>query len=328
MQATNRRDFLKAAAASLAAAQLGAPVLGAQQPSADGLPKRPLGNSGEMVSIVGIGGYHIRTAADKDAIAIMHEAIDNGMTFFDNAWDYHMGGSEELMGKALAGGKRDKVFLMTKVCARDYRGAKQHLDDSLRRLKTDHVDLWQFHEINWSVDPDWIFDRGAIKAAIEAREAGKVRYIGFTGHRHYAHHVKMLGKPFDWDTVQMPLNILDASYRSFQKEALPLCVKRKISVIGMKALSAGVLPGRLGVPADLCRRYTLSLPVSTLVCGIRSREELLQDLAVARDFKPLTAEELTATAAKYEEAAAEGKNEPHKGPSYGSAYHARQHEGV
>jgi predicted aldo/keto reductase-like oxidoreductase len=250
------------------------------------------------------------------------------MTFFDNSWDYHMGRSEELMGKALADGKRDKVFLMTKVCARDYEGAKEHLDDSLRRLKTDRVDLWQFHEINWAVDPDWIFDRGAIKAAIEAREAGKVRHIGFTGHRHYAHHVKMLGKPFDWDTVQMPLNILDASFRSFQKEVLPLCAKQKVSVIGMKALSAGVLPGKLGVPAGLCRRYTLSLPVSTLVCGIRSREELLQDLAVARDFKPLTPEELTETAEKHEEHAAEGKNEPHKGPTYGSAYHARQHEGV
>jgi len=328
MHEADRREFLKRAAAGLAAANLGAPVLAAQQPSPDGLPKRPLGRTGEMVSIVGLGGFHIGTAQEKEAIAIMHEAIDNGMTFFDNAWDYHMGGSEELMGKALAGGKRDRVFLMTKVCDRHYEGAKKHLDDSLRRLKTDYIDLWQFHEINWDVDPDWVFDRGGIKAAIEAREAGKVRYIGFTGHRHYAHHVKMLGKPFEWDTVQMPLNILDASYRSFQKEVLPVCAERKVSVIGMKALSAGVLPGRLGVPADLCRRYTLSLPIATLVCGIRSRKELRQDLAVARDFEPLTAAELTATAEEHEEKAGSVKNEPYKNPTYGSAYHARQHKGV
>lgn len=325
MNTTSRREFLQTALAGLA---MGGSVLAAEERGPEGIPKRPLGKTGEMVSIVGLGGYHIGTAEEKDAIAIMHEAIDNGMTFFDNAWDYHQGGSEELMGKALSGGKRDKVFLMTKVCARDYEGAKKHLDDSLRRLKTDCIDLWQFHEINWAVDPDWIFDRGAIKAAVEARKAGKVRYIGFTGHRHFAHHLKMLEKPFVWDTVQMPLNILDASFRSFQKEVLPVLTKRKIAPVGMKALSAGVLPGRLDVPAELCRRYTLSLPVATLVCGIRSREELLQDLAIARDFKPLTEAELNAVAEQHQEKSGSVKNEPYKNPTYGSAYHARQHEGV
>jgi len=328
MHTTSRREFLKSAAAALAAANLSSPLLAGQQSSADGLPKRPLGKTGEMVSIAGLGGYHIRLADDREAVSIIHEAIDNGMTFLDNSWDYHNGASEELLGKALAGGKRDKVFLMTKVCARDYQGARQHLDDSLRRLKTDRIDLWQFHEINWSVDPDWIFERGAIKAAVEARQAGKVRYIGFTGHRHYAHLLKMLEKPFEWDTVQMPLNILDASFRSFQKNVLPVCNRRKIGVIGMKALAAGVLPARLGIPAELCRRYTLSLPIATLVCGIRSRENLRQDLAVARDFKPLTPAELEEIAEKYEPQAAEGRNEPHKGPTYGSAYHARQHQGL
>jgi aryl-alcohol dehydrogenase-like predicted oxidoreductase len=328
MNPTNRRDFLKAAAASLAAAQLGSPVLAAEEPSTDGLPKRPLGRSGEMVPIVGLGGYHVRCAEDDEALAIIDEAIDNGMTFFDNSWDYHAGRSEELMGKALTGAKRDKVFLMTKVCNRDYEGAKEHLDDSLRRLKTDRIDLWQFHEINWSVDPDWIFDRGAIRAAIEARKAGKVRYIGFTGHRHFAHHLKMLRKPFDWDTVQMPINILDATFRSFQNEVLPECKQRKVSAIGMKALAGGILPAKLGIPAELCRRFALSLPLTTLVCGIRSREELRQDLAIARDFKPLKPEELLATAAKYEEPAGKGDLEPFKTTDYGSAYHKRQHEGL
>jgi len=328
MNQTTRRDFLKAAAASLATAQFGSSVLAAQQPGADGLPKRPLGDSGEMLPIVGLGGYHIRLADDKEALAIIDEAIDNGMTFFDNSWDYHQGASEELMGKALSGGKRDKVFLMTKVCDRDYEGAKKHLDDSLRRLKTDRIDLWQFHEINWSVDPDWIFDRGAIRAAIEARDAGKVRYIGFTGHRHYEHHLKMLRKPFDWDTVQMPINILDATFRSFQNEVLPECEKRQVAAIGMKALAGGILPDKLGIPAELCRRFALSLPITSLVCGIKSRENLRQDLAAARDFKPLKPEELASTADQYEEPASTGEHEPFKTTNYGSGYHKRQHEGV
>jgi len=326
MYPTNRRDFLKAAAAALSAAPLHAPVLAGQQSSSDGIPKRPLGKTGEMVSIVGLGGYHIGTAEEKDAIAIMHEAIDQGMTFFDNSWDYHMGGSEKVMGKALAGGKRDKVFLMTKVCSRDYKKKKKHLEESLRRLQTDRIDLWQFHEINWSVDPDWIFDRGAIKAAIEARQAGKIRYIGFTGHRHFDHHVKMLGKPFEWDTVQLPLNMLDASFRSFQDKVLPILTDRNIAPIGMKALSGGVLPGKLKIPAELCRRYTLSLPVASLICGIRSRENLRQDLAVARNFQPLTEAELNEIADRYEDNAGKIENEPYKGPTYGSAYHARQHQ--
>ncbi len=328
MKATNRREFLKAAAASLAAAQLGSPLLAAQQDTGDGLPKRPLGRTGEMVPIVGLGGYHVRTADDKTALAIIDEAIDNGMTFFDNAWDYHNGASEELMGKALAGSKRDKVFLMTKLCDRHYEGAKKHLEDSLRRLKTDRIDLWQFHEINWSIDAEWIFDRGGIRAAIEARKEGKVRYIGFTGHRHYAHLLKLLGKPFDWDTVQMPINILDATFRSFQKEMLPECARRNVSPIGMKALGGGLLPDKLNIPAELCRRYALSLPITTLVCGIRSHKDLRQDLGVARQFKPLTPEELVATAEQYEEPARDGKYEIFKTTEYGGAYHRRQHKGI
>jgi len=325
MSDPKRRDFLKASATSLAAGWTW-PVLADQQESPAGIPTRPLGKTGQRVSIVGLGGYHIGTVEENEAIAIMHEAIDQGMTFFDNAWDYHEGGSEEVMGKALAAGRqRDKVFLMTKVCARDYDGARQHLHDSLRRLRTDRIDLWQFHEINWDVDPDWIFDRGALKFALEARKAGKIRYIGFTGHKDIAHHLKMLSKPFQWDTVQMPINMLDAHYRSFQKKVVPQCTRREIAVIGMKALAGGVIPKQLGIAAEVCRRFSLSLPISTLVCGISSRENLRQDLAMARGFQPMTQQEMAQLLAQTEEPGSDGKFEPFKTTRYGSAYHFRQH---
>jgi len=326
MTETDRRAFLKTAAASLAAAASGSTVLADQQDSPAGIPTRPLGKTGERVSIIGLGGWHIGTAEEREAIAIMHQAIDEGVTFFDNSWDYHNGRSEEVMGKALAaGGRRQKVFLMTKVCARDYEGARRQLEDSLRRLRTDVIDLWQFHEINWDVDPDWVFERGGLKCALEARKAGKIRYIGFTGHKHFAHHLKMLAKPFAWDTVQMPINVLDAHYCSFQKHVLPVCQERKIGAIGMKSLSNGVIPKKLKFSAEICRRFALSLPISTLACGICSRKDLLQDLAIARAFQPITEEAIDALLARAAEPARDGKFEPHKSTRYGSAYHFRQH---
>ena len=326
MNEANRRRFLRTAVASLAAAGLDSRVLAEQKDSPAGIPTRPLGKTGQRVSIVGLGGYHVRTAEEKDAVAIMHEAIDEGMTFFDNAWDYHDGGSEEVMGKALStGGRRQKVFLMTKVCARDYSGARQHLEDSLRRLKTETIDLWQFHEINWDVDPDWIFQRGALKYALEAKKAGKVRYIGFTGHKDASHHMKMLSKPYEWASVQMPINVLDAHYRSFQKKVLPECTRRKIAAIGMKALAGGVIASELNIPAEVCRRFSLTLPISTLVCGIRSRENLRQDLAMARAFKPITEDDVDDLLKRTAEPGRDGKFEKYKTTRYGSAYHFRQH---
>jgi aryl-alcohol dehydrogenase-like predicted oxidoreductase len=327
MTIANRREFLKAAAAGLALAGLDPAVLSAQQDSPEGIPTRPLGKTGQRVSIVGLGGWHIGSVPDDEAVKLMHEAIDQGMTFFDNAWDYHDGHSEEVMGKALAtGSRRDKVFLMTKACARDYQGVKKNVEDSLRRLQTDRIDLLQFHEINYADDPDWIFDRGALKAALEARKEGKVRYIGFTGHKDIAHHLKMLSKPFEWDTAQMPINILDAHYRSFQKEVVPECNRRNIGVIGMKGIASGLLAGRLGLDASLCRRYALSLPISTLVCGIASRENLQQDLAVARGFKPMSENDVLALLAKTKEAGREGRNEPFKTTQgFDSGVHRKQH---
>jgi len=315
--------------ATLAAGGFGSQALALQEGSADEIPSRPLGRAGERVPIVGLGGYHIGVPPEAEAIRIMHEAIDQGMTFFDNAWGYHEGGSERVMGKALAtGGRRDKVFLMTKVCDRDYQGAKRQLEQSLRRLRTDRIDLWQFHEINWDVDADWLFDRGGIRAAIEARKEGKVRYIGFTGHRDIDHHLKLIGRPFEWDTVQMPINLLDAHYRSFQKKVVPVCQQKRISVIGMKALGSGIIPKQLGIPAPLCRRYALSLPISTLVCGIQSVENLRQDLAMARSFTPVSEQEMRQLLDQTREPGHDGKLEPWKTTDYGGSYHRKQHAGV
>jgi len=323
----HRRDFLMAAAAGLAATGFGSWVLAAQEDSPAGIPKRPLGKTGEKVSIIGLGGWHIASIPEGEGIPLIHQAIDEGITFFDNAWDYHDGGAEELMGKALAsGGRRDKVFLMTKVCDRDYAGAKKQLDQSLRRLRTDRIDLWQFHEINYTDDPDWVFDRGGLKAALEAQKAGKVRFIGFTGHKDISFLLAMLKKPFDWATAQMPINVMDAHYRSFQKEVAPLCYRRKIGVIGMKSLACGILPKEAGLDASLCRRYALSLPISTLVCGITSRENLKQDVAVGRDFKPMTAAEVQKLLAETKEAGSQGKLERFKtAKQFDGQYHRDQH---
>ncbi|MFZ5831098.1 MAG: aldo/keto reductase [Planctomycetota bacterium] len=327
----SRREFLASAAAALAAAQSSSTLLAAQHDSPDGLPKRPLGTTGEQVTIICLGGWDIGTCEEAEAISIMHEAIDEGLTFFDNCWDYHKGGSEEKMGKALAqGSKRDKVFLMTKVCGRDYTTAKSNLEDSLRRLRTDRIDLWQFHGTQWDDDPELIFaPDGALKAALEAKKEGKIRYIGFTGHKHPKYHLAMLEQDFAWDTVQMPLNILDAHYESFQKQVLPKLNERKIGVLGMKALGAqkGRIPRDLGVAAEDCRRYVLSLPISSLVCGIASRENLQQDLAVARNFKPMTEADVLTLLEKSKEHAADGHIEQYKLGNYGCDWYHRLERG-
>lgn len=321
----DRREFL--AAAGLTALGLTSRVFAEQEQSSEGIPRRPLGKTGQKVSIIGIGGWHIGAVPEKEAVALMHEAIDQGVNFFDNAWDYHKGGSEEMMGKALStGGRREKVFLMTKVCDRDYDGAKKQLDDSLRRLKTDHIDLWQFHEINYPKDPDWVFEKGGMKAALEAKKAGKVRFLGFTGHKDINIHLDMLRRGFDWDACQMPINVLDAHFRSFQREVVPVCLGRKIGVIGMKGLAGGFIPKETKLDASTCRRFALSLPISTLVCGIDSRERLQQDLAVARDFKPMDAAEMKELLAQSEEAGKLGQVEKFKTTrQFDGEYHQRQH---
>lgn len=297
--------------------------------NAAGMPVRALGKTGVKVSIIGFGGGHfIRPNVDEAmSIRLVHGAIDAGVDFIDTAWEYHNGESERRMGLALKD-RRDRVTLMTKVCARDRKGAEEQLHDSLRRLQTDVIDLWQFHEVNYDNDPDWIFRAdGAIEAAIAARQAGKIRFIGFTGHKspHIMH--KMLAHDFAWDTCQMPINAADAHYRSFQKEVLPELNRRGIGPIGMKSLGGnGKMVTELGLTAQQARRYSLSLPISTLVCGITSLEDLAQDVEIGRSFTPMSAEEKEALLASIADEAGDGRYEWFKSTQhFDSQVHREQH---
>lgn len=328
----NRRGFLQAGALSGVLFHLADQILAAQQDNGKGLPTRPLGKSGAKVSILCLGGWHIGKAAIDDgeaaAVKIMHESIENGLTFFDNCWDYHDGYSEELMGKAIRD-RRDKVFLMTKVCNRDYKGALAHLDDSLKRLKTDHLDLWQFHEMVYDNDPDWVFERGGIKAALEAQKAGKVRHIGFTGHKDPSIHLKMLNKPYSWAAAQMPINVCDYFFRSFLHGVVPQCIEQDTGVIGMKSLGGGMegkIPASGILSAKECIHFALSQPVSSLVVGMRNQRDLDQALEVGRDFQPLTHEQQKAVLEKVKLAAGDGRHELFKtSKSFDGPYHRKQH---
>ena len=324
-----RRDFLLTASVASLAEDMLAQTTPA---STTGLPQRLLGRSGVRVSIACLGGWHIGSVKDdNEAIRIMHAAIDEGLTFFDNAWDYHDGHSEQVMGQALAmDNRRSKVFLMTKNCERDYAGSMRNLEESLRRLKTDHLDLWQFHEMVYDNDPDWVFEKGGMKAALEAKKQGKVRFIGFTGHKSPLIHLKMLSKPHDWDSAQMPINICDAHYRSFQKDIVPVCLTKRVGVIGMKGLGGGATQGRLieklGLTAEQCYRYCLSLPITAQVMGITSMAQLQADVKMAREFKPMTPAEMDALRAKVRDEASDGRHELFKSSQmYDGVHHRRQH---
>jgi predicted aldo/keto reductase-like oxidoreductase len=284
-----------------------------------------------------LGGWHsvapaaMEKADESDSIRLMHAAIDEGINFFDNAWDYHDGYAEEVMGRALAmDGRRQQVFLMTKNCERDYEGSMRNLEDSLRRLKTDRVDLWMFHECNYDNDPDWIFERGGMRAAIEARDAGKVRFIGFTGHKDPRIHNKMLGKPHAWDAALMPINILDAHYRSFLNETVPLCRDKGVAPIGMKGFGGGWPNGRIlermGLePRDLLR-FNLSQPTVSQVVGIKDMAQLKFAMSVARDFAPMTDAEQDTLLARVRTEAGDGRHETFKSTNeHDGPHHRRQH---
>jgi aryl-alcohol dehydrogenase-like predicted oxidoreductase len=328
----SRRSFLQAGMAVGVFAGLQESLLAAQTDDGAGIPKRPLGNTGAQVSILCLGGWHIGQAGKDDgeqaAIQLMHQAIDNGITFFDNCWDYHDGFSEELMGKAIHD-RRDKVFLMTKVCNRDYEGAKANLADSLRRLQTDHLDLWQFHEMVYDNDPDWVFEKGGIRAAIEAQQAGKVRFIGFTGHKDPSIHLKMLNKPQAWASAQMPINICDFYFRSFLHQVVPQCLQRNVGVLGMKSLGGGVegkIPASGKITAESCLNFSLSQPVSSLVTGLRNERDLNQALKVARDFQPLPFAEQLALLEQIKPEAGDGRHELFKtSKTFDGPYHREQH---
>jgi predicted aldo/keto reductase-like oxidoreductase len=328
---SNRRDFLASSVAAGAALSLAA-AADASDDGSKGVPTRSLGKTGERVSMICLGGWHIGSVKDQaEAIRIMHTALDEGLTFFDNAWDYHDGGSEEIMGKALGvPGKRKQCFLMTKNCGRDAKTARQHIEDSLRRLQTDHLDLMQFHEINYDNDPDWVIERGALAEGLKAQKEGKVRFLGFTGHKHPAIHLKMLPR-HAWDTVQMPINVCDYHYRSFARQVIPEAHKRGVACIGMKSLGGGAdFKGRL-VTEKVCTvqealNYALSQDISALVVGIDSMDVLKQDLAIARAFKPLQGEELTSLLARVKVVAGDGRHERFKSTQFfDGPYHQKQH---
>ena len=261
------------------------------------IPTRPLGTTGEDVSIIGVGGAHLSRCEEPVAIRIVHEAIDAGVTFLDNAWEYGGGESELRMGKALAQGSyRERAFLMTKDCAHDRRAehSMQKLEESLRRLGTDYLDLWQIHEVVWEDDPERILaPGGSLEAMVRAKEQGKVRFIGFTGHKSPHLHQQLLGSDMPWDTLQMPTNVLDAHYSSFQHTILPMCIERGIGVIGMKSNAGGHLQRTgAGISPEEGLRYALGLPVSVVVSGMDSLEILRKNMAVADDFAPYGDDEL------------------------------------
>jgi uncharacterized protein len=284
-----RRTFVEAF-------MLGAAGLAARGQSGAEIPKRPLGRTGLQVSALGIGGYHLGSAnSDAEATQIVNEALDAGVNFFDNAWEYHQGLSEERLGRGLKG-KRDRAVVMTKVCThgRDKYIAMRQLEESLTRLQTDHLDVWQIHEVIYENDPDLIFaPNGAAEALLEAKRQGKVRFLGFTGHKDPSIHLKMLSHNFPFDTVQMPLNCLDATFRSFESNVLPEVNRRGIAPLGMKSLGgSGELVREGAVIVTIGLRYAMSLPVSVTISGIDSLSVLHQNLEVARGFQPFSAAEM------------------------------------
>jgi aryl-alcohol dehydrogenase-like predicted oxidoreductase len=258
------------------------------------VPTRPFGLHADRVSIIGLGGYHLGNAKNiTEAVRIVHEAIDAGVNFLDNAWEYHQGESEKRMGRAIAD-RRDSVFLMTKVCThgRDAKVAMRQLDESLRRLQTDYLDLWQIHECVYYNDPDRHFAKGGVVEALErAKAQGKVRYVGFTGHKDPDIHLKMLSFNFPFDACQLPLNGFDAGFRSFQTRVLPALARRNIAAIGMKSLGGdGRVIKKKAAAVEDALRYAMSLPVCTTISGIDSLKVLRQNVKIARAFSPMDAE--------------------------------------
>jgi aryl-alcohol dehydrogenase-like predicted oxidoreductase len=287
-----------------------------QDPRAGAIPQRPLGRTGAKVSALGLGGHHLGDLKSVDeAIGLVHEAVDAGITFFDNCWEYWNGRAEDWLGRGLKG-RRDKVFLMTKVCTHG-RGkglALKMLDESLRRLQTDRLDLWQVHGVCFDNDPELAYAKGGVLEALDqAKKQGKVRFVGFTGHKDPSIHLDMIKRGYPFDSVQMPLNCLDGSFRSFEKQVLPEANKRGIAALGMKPMggTAGAVKSGLVKPEEMLR-YAMSLPVATTIAGMDSLDVLRQNLRVARGFTPMTDKEMQALRDRCAEAAGDGRYEPYK----------------
>jgi uncharacterized protein len=281
------------------------------------IPVRPFGrHADQAVSILGLGGYHIGSISSaREAIRVIHAAIDAGITFLDNAWEYHEHESEERMGRAIAG-KRDRVFLMTKVCThgRDAKVGMRQLEDSLRRLKTDYLDLWQIHECAYYNDPDLHFARGGVIEAVDrAKQQGKVRFVGFTGHKDPDIHLRMLSFGYPFDACQLPLNVFDASFRSFEQRVVPELIRQRIAPIGMKSLCGhGEAVTKRVISAADALRYAMSLPVATTVSGIDSMTVLKQNIKIADGFKPFTSAQMERLRHRLASVAADGRFERYK----------------
>ena len=309
----NRRDFMKVSLASTALAMQQAK---AEVERRNGMPYRVLGKTGEKVSLLCLGGYHIgqKKLTVAESVKIIRTAIDEGVNFLDNAWEYNEGVSEERMGLALQDGYRDKVFLMTKHHGREAKKAQAHLEDSLRRFKTDVIDLWQFHEVVRPETPGILYESDALDFALKAKEGGKIRYIGCTGHNQPAIQAEMIDRGFPWDAIQFPVNIFDWNYRSFQKEVIPKAAAKNIAVIGMKSLGGtpGALPKTGAVSVEECLRYSMSQPIASLCSGIDDMDKLHQNIGVAKAFTPMSDEETATVREKAKAAAANGKHERYK----------------
>jgi predicted aldo/keto reductase-like oxidoreductase len=278
---------------------------------------RTLGRTGEKISAIGVGGFHIGVPSESEGIRIVRTAIDEGVTFMDNCWDYHKGESEGRMGKALRDGYREKVFLMTKIDGRTKALAAKQVDECLRRFKVDCIDLMQHHEILRMEEGDVIFGKGgANEALLEAKKAGKIRYIGFTGHKDPAVHLRTLEVAqehrFHFDAVQLPLNVMDAHFRSFEKEVVPALVKEKIGVLGMKPFASGAIMETKTVTAIECLHYALNLPTSVVITGMDSMARLKQALEAVHTFKPMSSVAVKKLLAKTVKAAKTGKHEGFK----------------
>jgi predicted aldo/keto reductase-like oxidoreductase len=312
----SRREFLGMTAASfLMAGKLSA---SARPDRNHGIPYRTLGHTGEKVSVIGLGGYHLGKQSDpEESIRIIRTGIDEGINFLDNCWDYNGGESEIRMGKALRDGYRQKVFLMTKIDGRTKTAAAAQLDESLRRLQTDRLDLLQFHEVIRDSDPERIFaEGGGMEAVLEAKKAGKIRFIGFTGHKSPDIHLKMLatasGHGFEFDAVQMPLNVMDAHFSSFEKRVLPVLTQNAIGVLGMKSMGDHVILESKTVTPTECLYYSMNLPTSVVITGCDSMPILQQALDAARSFQPMDSSHVAALLAKTSKAAEAGQFELYK----------------
>jgi aryl-alcohol dehydrogenase-like predicted oxidoreductase len=313
-----RRGFIGGLALLTLAGKSRAGRMASARGSTQEMPYRTLGKTGEKVSCIGLGGYHLGQSqvSEDDAIRLFHSAIDRGINFSDNSWDYNQGESERRVGKALKG-YRQKVFVMTKFDGRTKASALQQLNESLQRLEVDHVDLWQFHENIRPEDPDRFFAQGgAIEACTEAKRTGKVRYIGFTGHKDPSVHLRMLDLAekhnFHFDTAQMPINVMDAHFRSFEKQVVPVLLRQGVALLGMKSMGDGNILNSKSVTPLECLQYALSRPTSVVITGIDSVPILDQAFHAAATYNKLSAADIAAILKKTAPLAADGKYEPFK----------------